>query len=161
MSGELLVLNRQRRWAVDRAAVEALTAVLLDEALRLADWRLGITLVGAPAMARLNRRWLQHEGSTDIITFDHRDTPGAALHGELFISVDDTLRQAREFGVSASLELMRYVIHGVLHLEGYDDLEPAARRRMKREENRWVRWMSPRLPRAPLVKARRQDRHGG
>jgi probable rRNA maturation factor len=58
------------------------------------------------------------------------------LFGEIFISVDDAVAQARQFRTTWPAELVRYVIHGILHLRGYDDLTPAARRTMKKEENR-------------------------
>ena len=89
-------------------------------------------------MTRLNQQFLQHEGSTDIITFDHGSTP-ERLFGEMFICVAEAERQAKAFGTTWQAELRRYVIHGILHLRGYDDLEPAKRRVMKREENRLVR----------------------
>jgi len=49
------------------------------------------------------------------------------------------MTQAKEFKSSWQAEVVRYVVHGVLHLLGYDDLKPALRRRMKREENRLMR----------------------
>jgi rRNA maturation RNase YbeY len=91
-------------------------------------------------MARVNWRFLQHEGSTDVITFDHGSTI-ERVHGECFISVADAVDQAQAFRTTWTEEVVRYVIHGILHLRGYDDLEPALRRSMKREENRWVRWV--------------------
>jgi len=151
MSRELALRNRQRSWRVDLPAVRAWTHHWLGDGLGLGDWELGVTLVSAPAMARLNRRWLDHAGSTDIITFDHRSSPHEPLHGELFISVDDAVSQAAEFGTTPSSELLRYVIHGVLHLQGHDDREPRSRARMKREEDRWVRWLGQRVGKGRLV----------
>jgi probable rRNA maturation factor len=136
---ELAVLNRQRRWAVDVPRVRRLAERLLGEALGLDAWEIGIHLISARAMSRLNQRWLQHEGSTDIITFDLRENAAGPIHGELFISLDDADRQGREFQTSASLELARYIAHGALHLLGFDDLDPEARRVMKREEDRLTR----------------------
>ena len=86
----------------------------------------------------MNWQFLRHEGPTDIITFDHGSTP-ERLFGEMFICVAEAERQAKEFGTTWQQELQRYVIHGILHLRGYDDLEPAKRRVMKQEENRLVR----------------------
>jgi rRNA maturation RNase YbeY len=100
---------------------------------------LGFHLVGTAEMARVNFQFLGHEGSTDIITFDHGSTADH-LHGECFISVADAEKQAAEFGRPWTEELARYLIHGILHLQGYDDLEPDVRKVMKREENRLVRW---------------------
>ena len=87
----------------------------------------------------INRQFLNHDYYTDIITFDHGSTVDH-LHGECFISVADAEKQAAEFGRPWTEELARYLIHGILHLQGYDDLEPDVRKVMKREENRLVRW---------------------
>jgi phosphate starvation-inducible protein PhoH and related proteins len=111
---------------------------LLSQILHLDSWELGIHLVGTRTMTRLNEHWLGHPGSTDVITFDHRLTPSAPLHGELFISLPDTLLQARQFHTHPGIELVRYIVHGVLHLQGFDDLNPVPRRRMKRRENTLV-----------------------
>ena len=67
------------------------------------------------------------------------------LHGEIFICVDEAVSQARKFGVSWQSEVARYVIHGVLHLLGHDDLRAGARCKMKREENRLLRELSRRF----------------
>jgi len=79
------------------------------------------------------------------------------LHGELFICVDDAVAQAREFGTTWQSEIVRYLVHGVLHLRGHDDHDPAARRKMKREENRLLRGLDrrfdlSRLARKPKVR---------
>lgn len=136
---ELVIANRQRGWRVDAAGLRVVVEDLLAGLPVAGDWQLGLHLVGARAMAELNWRWLQHEGSTDVITFDHRETSAGPLHGEIFICLDDAALQAREFGTRPPEELVRYAVHGVLHLLGYDDLDPASRRVMKREENRWVK----------------------
>ena len=61
---------------------------------------------------------------------------GPQLHGELFVCVDEAIIQAKRFRSTWQSEIVRYIIHGVLHLLGHDDLKAAARRSMKREENR-------------------------
>lgn len=145
MSGPLTLRNRQRRWRLDVRRLEEVAAAFLAEIVPPTA-QLGVHLVGATAMARLNRRWLDHEGSTDVITFDHRASPDAPLYGELFISIDDASAQAKEFGTTPEHEVVRYIVHGVLHLRGHDDQTPAARRLMKREENRWMRRLEARFP---------------
>ena len=155
----VVVSNRQRDRRIDSRRLRTLVLAVLRETGRSAE--LGVNLVPAGEMARLNRRFLQHEGSTDILTFDHGST-ATHLHGELFISVTDAVQQAREFQTTWTAEVARYVIHGVLHLCGHDDVKPAARRLMKREENRWVRRLEKVLPSALLEAApRRADRRHG
>ena len=162
---EVAIRNRQRGRRIDVRRLRELTEALVRDELALTEVALGIHLIGARRMAVLNRHWLGHEGSTDILTFDHSEAGGGdagrgagrvaarartrrrgprPLHGECFISVDDAVRQAREFGTSPALEVVRYVVHGVLHLLGYDDLEAGARRVMKQAENRLVRRLAAR-----------------
>lgn len=137
----LVLRNRQKDRPV---SLRALRRTILDllAAMGLGA-ELGVHFVGPREMARVNVAFLGHEGSTDVITFDHGSTP-ERLHGECFISVADAVAQARDFGTSWDAEVVRYVIHAILHLRGFDDLEPAARRVMKRQENRWVRWAAAR-----------------
>ena len=132
----LVISNRQRTHRLSARQIRALTQAVLADLGVTAE--LGIQFVSPKEMARVNWDYLRHEGSTDVITFDHGST-AAHLHGELFISVADAVKQAGEFGTAWPEELARYVIHGLLHLHGYDDLEPAKRRVMKREENRLVK----------------------
>lgn len=136
LENTIVITNRQRDRKVDTRRVRAVAEAALAEAGLAAE--LGIHLVSAKRSAEVNWQFLQHEGPTDIITFDHGSTP-QRLFGEMFICVPEAVRQAKEFGTTWETELLRYVIHGILHLRGYDDLEPAKRRVMKREENRLVR----------------------
>lgn len=67
----------------------------------------------------INQRYLQHDYFTDIITFDYCD--GNILSGDLFISVDSVRENALEYGTEFDEELNRVIVHGILHLVGYDD----------------------------------------
>jgi rRNA maturation RNase YbeY len=68
----------------------------------------------------------------------------------LYICLDTAMAQAKQFGTTGQSELVRYVVHGVLHLLGYDDLQPDLRRKMKRVENRLVRRLAGRFSLAQL-----------
>jgi probable rRNA maturation factor len=137
MSGKLYLLNRQRTRPIDRRWLRWMVKGLLTDLLHLEEFDLAIHLVGEREMTRVNEEILQHAGSTDVITFDYSDSPRSEpLVGELFICVDEALIQAKRFKTTWQSETTRYIIHGLLHLKGYDDLQPAARRKMKREENR-------------------------
>ena len=67
----------------------------------------------------INMKYLQHDYFTDIITFDYCE--GDTLSGDLFISIDRVGDNAKTFNVSRETELLRVMIHGVMHLVGYDD----------------------------------------
>jgi len=166
MGDESLVIevgNRQRTQRISILAVRSLVQNVLAQLGKSGE--IGIHLVGTAEMARVNWDYLRHEGSTDIITFDHGSTRGH-LHGECFICVADAVRQALEFGTRWQEELGRYVIHGLLHLAGYDDLEPAARRVMKRREGALTRTLvqaarwQPDLPRPAKCPAGQRNRRG-
>jgi probable rRNA maturation factor len=141
---KLAIANRQRTKKINPRLLKQIVGELFTE-LKLVEVELGIALVGAKEMARVNWDFLQHEGSTDVITFDHSEPAdssqqtAAKVHGELFICVDDAIAQAQKFGTTWQAEVVRYVVHGVLHLLGYDDLKPVLRRAMKRKENWLVR----------------------
>ena len=163
MSRTLSIRNRQRIRRIDTALLRRITLHLLRERFQINEFELAIHLIAAPEMARVNWDFLKHEGSTDVITFDHAEVPfrvssfefrvgrvpeehetrnakrETQIHGELFICLDDAVKQAREFRTTWQSELVRYLIHGLLHLRGHDDLKPAARRLMKREENRLLK----------------------
>ncbi len=134
----LLLANRQRDRRVDTRWLRTCAVTLLEELLALEEYELGVQLVGVREMARVNQQFLNHAGSTDVITFSYAEPGEARLHGELFICVSDAVAQAAEWGTTWQSEVVRYLVHGVLHLRGFDDLEPAKRRVMKRHENRLV-----------------------
>jgi probable rRNA maturation factor len=86
------------------------------------------------ALAKLHRRFLDDPSVTDVITFEGDSLAGTA--GEVCVSVDAAARQAGAAGLTFAAELTLYVVHGLLHLAGYDDLSPARRRRMRAAERR-------------------------
>jgi len=149
---ELCLRNRQRDRRINTELLRRIVQSLLEEELGLASYELAVHLVAASKMAEVNEHFLQHSGSTDVITFDYRDgyagavTEQVELAGEIYISLADAVHQAKEFSKKWQEEVVRYAIHGVLHLRGYDDLTPAKRRVMKREENRLMRRMARRFP---------------
>jgi rRNA maturation RNase YbeY len=139
-------LDRQKVRAFDRRFLRRIARTLLEELLGRKHYELGVHLVGADEMATLNETFLGHQGSTDVITFNHGEGAGTeVLHGEIFICVDEALIQARRFRVSWQVEAARYLVHGLLHLEGCDDAQPRLRRSMKRRENKLLKELSRRF----------------
>ncbi len=94
-------------------------------------------LVSKPEMAELNQRFLNHEGATDVITFDWIEDPESDRPiAEIFLCPAVAREQAAAFQTTWQDELIRYLIHALLHLQGFDDRSPEDRRIMKRHENR-------------------------
>jgi probable rRNA maturation factor len=147
------IFTRQRTFRLQKAFLRRVARSLLEDLLHRQNYELGVHFVGAEEMARLNETFLGHEGSTDVITFDHKENASAAaLCGEIFISTEDALAHARRFRVRWPLEITRYLVHGLLHLEGYDDTDAASRRAMKREENKLLKELSARFDLGKLGK---------
>ena len=146
----IVIANRQRTRKINSHRLKQITRAVLAE-LEIENAELAVNLVAAPEMTLLNETFLRHEGPTDVITFDYLSAEcgvrheESQLHGEIFVCVDEAIRQAKKFGATWQSEIVRYIIHGVLHLLGHDDSRPAARRKMKREENRLLCRLSRRF----------------
>ena len=84
----------------------------------------------------VNLKYLQHDYFTDIITFDYCE--GDTLSGDLFISVDSVRENAAFYGVEFADELNRVIVHGILHLIGYDDHTEKEKKEMRAKENYYL-----------------------
>jgi probable rRNA maturation factor len=135
---ELQVRNLQRDQRINTRLLQKITRVLLESLLGVEEYELGIHLLSARKMATINQQFLNHTGPTDVITFNLTEN-GAGLLGEIYICVAIAQKQAQEFRTSWPAELVRYMVHGVLHLLGYDDLTSAKRKVMKQKENHFVK----------------------
>jgi probable rRNA maturation factor len=91
---------------------------------------LSVVLVSDARMAALHRDYLGSFESTDVITF---------AHGEIFVSVEAAEKQASEFNSTFLEEIELYLVHGLLHLAGYDDRKPQQGRQMERAQDRLLK----------------------
>ncbi len=96
-------------------------------------------LLSSDEMARLNEDYLQHEGPTDVITFSYVDEERLAIDeeptvGEIFVCPEVAQLSASELGLPLEEEIILYLIHGILHLSGLDDIEKDDRAAMRQAE---------------------------
>ena len=102
------------------------------------DWTLAVTFTNDRSMKKYNAELVGHRGSTDVITFAYLEDAECFFPGEvgveLIVNPDAAAREGEKRGTGYSRELALYLVHGLLHAAGEDDLEPAARRRMRRRE---------------------------
>jgi probable rRNA maturation factor len=84
---------------------------------------------------QINLEYLNHDTYTDIITFNNADHPDQVVEGDIFISIERVKENAESLSVSFTDELHRVLIHGVLHLLGYDDKDPASQAAMRDKED--------------------------
>ena len=88
-------------------------------------------------LLNMNKKYLNHDTLTDIITFEYGN--GEKIHGDIFISIDRVWDNARSFEVSFQEELHRVMVHGVLHLHGLHDKTDLQKQIMRKEENRLMK----------------------
>ena len=139
------VRKSSRSGAIGRAQLErvarGVVRIVLDGE-KLADAEVGVWFVDDPTIRRLNRRYRNVDRATDVISFglsDRRERrkAGVAL-GDVVISVTTARRQALFLGHSLKAELALLLIHGALHLLGYDHQRPSAERVMRRKERHYL-----------------------
>ena len=111
-----------------------LRMVAESEVKRLGD--ISIIFCSDNYILDVNQRYLEHDYFTDIITFDYCE--GNRLSGDLFISVDSVRENSLEYGTEFKDELNRVIVHGVLHLIGYDDHTDEDVMTMREKENYYL-----------------------
>jgi len=128
---EITVRNLQRKVPVDVVDLEMFARNAAELCLRLprrkktdlAQLReISVLIVSDRKIASLHRQFMNESGPTDVITFQH---------GEIFVGVESARHNARRFGNAFERELRLYVVHGLLHLHGFDDRNAASARRMR------------------------------
>ena len=119
-------VNRRRLQSFAEQALVACQVVSQRKRLKheLPD-EIFVLLISDARMTRLHEQFLHERGPTDVITFQH---------GEILISVQTAYRQARQFGTTLLHEIQLYIVHGLLHLRGFDDRTEPDRRQMRRAE---------------------------
>jgi probable rRNA maturation factor len=129
----------------DRQNVRAtLIKLFKREKRKLAE--LQYIFVSDDRLLEINREFLQHDDFTDIITFP-LSNPTEPVSGEIYISVDRVRENAREFGTTIQLELLRVIFHGALHLCGYGDKTPKEEKVMRKMEEGCINDRFIRFPR--------------
>jgi probable rRNA maturation factor len=132
------IINRQRAVLLNLKSLQEFAARALIECLKIQKRKLGaladlpevsVVLVSDKRIAEIHREFMNDPTPTDVITFDH---------GEIVISAQTAKRQARQFGTSLADELRLYLVHGLLHLSGFDDKTARGAADMKRVQEKLV-----------------------
>lgn len=107
---------------------------------------LSVVLTGHETVRHLNRSYLDHDYDTDVLSFSLRDEPPTdapeteeeGVEGEVYVDLDTAAERHEEFDTSFEREAYRYVIHGVLHLVGYDDATASGQEAMRQKEDQYL-----------------------
>ena len=133
---QIEISNRQTLVEIDESRIaDAIRAVLAGEGVAAAEFN--VAVVDNAEIHRLNREFLQHDYETDVISFSLADSD-EPVEGELMVSAEMASHSAAEFGWATADELLLYVIHGTLHVVGYDDLADDLRAEMRAKETHYL-----------------------
>jgi len=128
--------NRQRSHSIDERRLKgAVRTVLRGEGF--AEAEVSVAIVDDAEMHELNRRHLSHDYPTDVLSF-LLDSDEASLEGEVIASADYASKSGPQFALSMHDELLLYIVHGTLHLAGYDDQDEPSRQQMRAKEKQYL-----------------------
>jgi probable rRNA maturation factor len=137
----IAITNRQSALKLDKPALRRIVRDVLEhEGISAAE--ISLVFVGDAEMHALNRRHLEHDYPTDVLSFllDESQTDvGRSIEAEIIVSTEYAARSAPQFGWTAANECTLYVVHGLLHACGYDDLTPSNKAHMRRAERAALR----------------------
>lgn len=122
---------------IEKRKLHSFVKFILQD-LNLSLQSLEINFIDSSEMKELNKKFLSHDYSTDIITFNYSELTDL-IDGEIFISLDDARINARVFKAQFIEEIGRLIVHGILHLIGFDDSTSAEKKKMKNYENRLLK----------------------
>jgi probable rRNA maturation factor len=132
------IASPQEAVPVDRGRMrEVARAVLEGEGVGRAE--ISLAFVDNATIHALNKRYLDHDEPTDVLSFPLSEPGSGRLAGELVIGAEVAREQAAERGHDVQAELALYVIHGLLHLCGHDDHDPAGAAAMRARERHYLR----------------------
>lgn len=126
---EIVPLDRGRLREIVRAVLEG---------EQVGDYEISLAFVDNATIHRLNKQFLDHDEPTDVLTFPLSEGNAKKLMGEIVIGVEVAVEQARERGHDVHVELALYVIHGLLHLCGYDDKGEKVLGKMRERERHYL-----------------------
>ncbi len=115
--------------------VASLVRGILSDESRNAE-SIDLVLVNDAYLLEVNKRFLKHNYRTDVISFDLGEN--GTIEGEVYVSLDRARVQARRYKTTLQRELLRLIIHGVLHLAGWEDGTRSQKLRMRRRENEFI-----------------------
>lgn len=137
-SAHTIEIADQQNAAFDPAPLIAAIEMIADDH-QINHAEISIAIVDDPTIRRLNKQYLNHDYETDVISFvlDWNEHDGK-LAGQLIVSTDTAAELALDVGGTMQEELLLYVIHGMLHLVGYDDKQTAAAAEMRLTEQKYL-----------------------
>jgi len=137
LMSKISIASPQEGVPIDRGQMRAIVRAVL-EGERVKDADISLAFVDNATIHGLNKRYLDHDEPTDVLSFPLTDPNAKRLSGELVIGAEVAREQAGARGHDVEAELALYVIHGLLHLCGYDDRTVARAKEMRARERHYL-----------------------
>ena len=138
---KIRISNRHSKYILKKLPIKRFCKQILEVELGDSACELDISVVSNDEIASLNEHYLHHEGPTDVISFPQAQTDSGGFNsnqlGDIVVSADMAYAQSQSYATSLNQEFGLYIIHGILHLLGYDDLEESAKKVMVKKQDFW------------------------
>lgn len=145
-TGKTQVINRHKRYRVNEKLIKKIVSKILKYIRKPRDTELEVVFLDDGSIRPINKAYKRRDAPTDVLSFklDVAEFGSRKFLGEIFISIDRAKENSRAFKADFKEEVVLYVIHGILHLFGYDDEDAESRRRMSKKEKETLRYLCKR-----------------
>ena len=138
---KITLTNLQKKVEVSGRKIKNLIRKVLAGEKVKKTGRINICFVDDPRIRELNSRFLNHKNSTDVLAFNLTDQKEKdIILADIMISAQTALKQARIFETTPEYELSLYLVHGILHILGYNDRTALEKKQMRKKESQYVNW---------------------
>lgn len=134
-----IIINSDSKFVIYKRVIKKIFYDL-SKYLKFDINRIEVSFVNDEIIKRINKKYLNHDFATDIITFDYSEN--GSIDCELIISYKTAFDNSNKFNVDFNSEIVRLLIHGILHVTGYDDKNSRDKIKMKKKENALVKKFS-------------------
>ncbi|TVM01016.1 MAG: rRNA maturation RNase YbeY [Candidatus Brocadia sp. WS118] len=142
---KLEIINLQKHYPIEQNKIKKLVRRVLKIEKR--DAELNLVFIDNKGIKEINKKFLGHNYATDVLSFAYHESPlNNTIAGEILVSVEMAVQQAQNRACSAEGEIALYLIHGVLHLLGYDDKKKGDAKRMHQREGDLLARLGYRVP---------------
>lgn len=133
----VLIRSQVRKNRINGETVARFAELVMRRCGCLEGSELSVFFVGSAAMRHLNRKYRGEDRDTDVLAFPLEE--GGGMLGDVVVSVERARRQARKWGTTLNREILLYLVHGILHLRGCDDMTVEGRKKMERRQDELLR----------------------
>lgn len=136
----MIYINNQTTYHLPRSAIKAALQLAIDY-LELKNPELSVVFVSPQLIKKFNQQYRHKNKATDVLSFDYTHNKKDKLEGEIVICYRLAAKQARQYGYSVKDEIIKLIIHSLLHIMGYDHQTDSQARRMEKLEDKIINYI--------------------